>query len=186
MRGSSDSPYSLGERRERAFKMYSRGRTNKDVMEDLQVSEDTAGRYRQLYETNIRRIAAANPGLLRDVLQNTIQQLGELDQVRTEAWTNYESAATGSLKASYLSLIAKVQDQRAKLYGLFGVKHEYFVMVQQVHEVQVRLIQFMRRELCADDRRKLESFMTNDLAGYIDDTQILDEFPALPPASLEE
>lgn len=167
-RGSTASTLSLHERREKAAKLFSRGASNTQVSKELNVHPDTARRYREEYESDLITSARNNPQMLTDVLLNTMRALDELDQVRAEAWEMYEDALTEdgeprhSVRQTYLKTILTAQEQRAKLYGLFGVKAEFFAHVQNVRIVQQKLLQFMQENLCTQDRSKLEAFLTSD------------------------
>jgi hypothetical protein len=197
-KGKTKSEYSLGERRERAYELFMRGRTVIDVSRMLGVHYETASRYRQEYEQRIREVAQANPGMLREVLDNTVRALAELDQVRRAAWDEYEDAshptvmvcpnceaeieipaANRLVRNSLLNTLVKVQEQRSKLFGLFGVKAEFLSLVNSVRHVQTKLLEFMRRELCAADRQKLETLLLGELRPYMEADE---SFPALPSA----
>lgn len=183
-RGSTASELSLHERREKAGKMFSRGASNSQVAKELNVHPDTARRYREEYEADLITSARNNPQMLTDVLLNTMRALDELDQVREEAWRMYEEALTDegeprhTVRQTYLKTILSAQEQRAKLYGLFGVKAEFFAHVQNVRIVQQKLIQFMQTNLCAEDRSKLEEFLTSeDVRRFMQQSGDLPELP---------
>lgn len=160
--GKTRSPYALGARRRRAYELYSRGFTPSEVKDDLQVSLGTAVRYKTEYEESVAEEARANPTMLRNVIANTMRALRELDLVRAEAWKNYETAKTEQMKNQFLNTIVKAQDQRAKLFGLFGVKQDFFMHVAQVREQQQKLIAFMTEHLCPADRVKLEEYLVQE------------------------
>lgn len=171
---ASSSELSLSERRERAFELYLRGYTVADVARDLQVSPNTAGRYKREYEAELEEQTQSNPALLQDVLKNTFRSLEELDQVRKEAWQHYERAHSDVNRTKYMRIIINCQDQRAKLFGLMGVKQQYMVFVNNVHTVQQKIMQFMREELCDRDREKLEAYLTEELSEFMDSGPVLD------------
>lgn len=198
-RGRTASPYSLGERREKAYEMFMKGRSNKEVAEALTVDPDTASRYRKEYEDRIEVIARNNPGMLLEVIQNTIRALEEIDHIRSTAWREYEEGANGGTQEcpdcgsevpgpavgpqtrnQFLKTVLQAQEQRHKLFGLFGVKQEFFQLVQQVQDLQNRLLDFMQRELCANDRSKLEAYLS-DLRGPTAAPMVT--IPALPQES---
>lgn len=155
----SNSDLSLSERRERAFTLFSRGWTNAKIARDLHVDADTVGRYRQDYEDRMAEVLHNDPAFLRDIASNTIRMLEENEQVRREAWERYESATSDTNRVQYLNTIVKAQEQRSKLLGVLGVKHEFLLHVQNVQRVQEQLISFMRAELCASDRDKLQTYL---------------------------
>lgn len=184
-RGSTSSPYSLAERRDVAARMFSRGYSNAEVSRELRVHVDTVGRYRREYEADLVTQARNNPQMLTDVLLNTMRALDELDQVRQEAWQQYEQATNEegeprhNIRQQYLKTILQSQEQRSKLFGLFGVKSEFFAHVQNVRAVQSKLIEFMQENLCAEDRAKLERFLTSDdVQTFMQQSQQLPELPA--------
>lgn len=171
--GATASPYRLGERRRRAFELFLQGQTVSEVAEELRISLNTAIRYKKRYEGELAEQAAANPSLLRNHLENTVRALNELDLVRRKAWDSYEGSTSDQTRAQMLNIALKAQSERAKLFGLFGVKQEYFAHVQQVNLIQQRLLSFMARELCAEDRTKLELYITTELREFL-------EAPPLP------
>lgn len=170
----SNSDLTLSERRERAFQLYLKGYTVADVARDLEVAPNTASRYKSEYEEELEQQTKSNPALLQDVLKNTFRSLEELDQLRKEAWQRYERATTDGTRTKYMRIILASQDQRAKLFGLMGVKQQYMVFVNNVHAVQQKLMQFMREELCDRDRRKLEAYMTEELSEFMGEGQVID------------
>jgi hypothetical protein len=162
--GRTRSPLRLGARREKAFELFRRGFSNVEVAEEIQVSPDTAARYRKLYEDRIVEAAREQPDLLRDVLANTIRTLTELDAIRRNAWQRLEENPPDSVRSSLLNTLLKAQDQRSKLFGLLGVKQEYAAHVAKVRQQQEQLIEFMSRELCPVDREKLEEYLLDEMA----------------------
>lgn len=197
-RGKTSSDLSLSERREEAFVCFNKGWTNADVARHLSVSPDTAGRYRALWEETLQREAQTNPSLLRDVLENTIKALSELDLVRKAAWEMHDevgvhakecpecetvvtfiTSGRADQRAQALRILVSAQEQRGKLFNLFGVKAEYMQHVQQVQRMQNLLIDFMQRELCPEDRRKLELLLAAELG------EVPESLPAIPAESEE-
>lgn len=162
--GGTRSPMRLGARRQRAFELFTEGASNVEVARSLQVSPDTAGRYRKLYEEKIESQAAANPHLLRQVLPNTIKALEELEKVRAYAWERARSTESDTIRAQMMNVILKAQDQRAKLFGLMGVKQEALAFTMQVQKQQERLIQYMKENLCPADRIALDEFIVAEFA----------------------
>jgi hypothetical protein len=171
--GGTKSPLRLGARRQKAFEMFVEGASNVEVARALQISPDTAGRYKKLYDEKINEQAASNPHLLREVLPNTIRSLQELDKVRAYAWSRANETQSDTIRAQMLNVILKAQDQRAKLFGLMGVKQEALAYTMQVQKQQEALIEYMRRELCVADRAKLDDFIVSTFA---------DDLAALPTA----
>lgn len=177
-RGRTDSPYNLSQRREKAFDLFMKGWTDVNVAERLQVTAETVARYRKEYMDTIELQARSNPSMLRQVLENTIVALEENATVRKSLWEEYESGKEplecghcGALldvpgpgattRNQILKSILAAQDQRARLFGLFGVKQEYFVMVQNIQHVQEKLLDFLRTRLPADLRREVEALLTS-------------------------
>lgn len=186
-RGSTRSQLSLQQRKELANQRFTQGFTNSQIAEELGVDPTTVGQYRRQYEEQIAGEAATNPQLLRDVLANTIRALAELDVVRQSAWDEYNrsiaahhircpecdhqftevSGAGAQTRNQLLNTVTKAQEQRGKLLGLFGVKQEFFLHVQNVRIVQEHLLAFMAQHLCAEDKAKLETLLTGELAPMI-------------------
>lgn len=176
-RGSTKSKLSLSERREFASELFEKGFTVSDVARKLKVTWDTAKGYKQWWEDRLAEVAQANPAMLQDVLLNTVQSLAELDRVRAAAWRTYHTAESRQLKLQALNTIRQCQQDKAKLFGLFGVKQDFYMMVANVKVVQDRLLGFMRDELCEGDRAKLERFLTSpEMRQYMG----LPELPSLP------
>lgn len=165
--GGTKSPLRLGARRQRACEMFIEGASNVEVARALQISPDTAGRYRKLYEERINEQAVANPHLLREVLPNTIRSLAELDKVRAYAWQRANATESDTIRAQMMNVILKAQDQRSKLFGLMGVKQEALAFTMQVQKQQTQLIEYMQRELCIADRAKLEEFIVSTFANEL-------------------
>lgn len=165
----SASTLSLSERREAASTLYLKGFTVADVAKKLDITWDTAKSYKRWHEEQISKQARENPQLLSDVLKNTVAMLAELDQVKAAAWRTYHHKDTGpQTKLQALNTIRQAQNDKAKLYGLFGVKQDFFTLVASVKMVQDRVLDFLARELCADDRAKLERFlMSPELQQYM-------------------
>jgi DNA-binding CsgD family transcriptional regulator len=207
-KGRTKSKLTLSQRRERSFELFARGYTNKDVASVIGVSEETAGSYRRLYNERLHAQAASNPGFLRDVLTNTMRALEELDQIRADAWKHLENRTIKELvecpdcgaehkvkfsfpvsdqsRAQYHNVLLKAQDQRSKLFGVLGVKQEFFIAIMQVKVVQDKLLEWMAQNLCADDREALANFMQTELSEYMGGpAQAFDviDVPALEEAS---
>jgi hypothetical protein len=181
----SKSRLSLSKRRERAFELFARGYTNKDVKADLGVSGDTVANYRKLFEERVHAQAASNPEFISDVLTNTLRLLTESDQVRADAWKHLEERTvkiecpkcehgfkvkvpvTDQVRAQYHNVILKALDMRAKLFGILGVKAEMFAAVQSTQYVQAKMIEWMMKNLQPADRDSLASFMETELSEYV-------------------
>jgi transposase-like protein len=186
-RGRTDSELNLHERKRVAYDMFTRGHTNAQVASRLNVHPATVKNYREEYEEDLRSQMASNPGLLRNVLENTVRALAELDQVRQAAWDEYEAAArdieaicpncahefiagtsaSATTRNQILGQITKAQELRSKLLGLFGVKQEFLLHVQHVRMVQDTLLTFMREQLCAADKAKLEELLIGELGEHV-------------------
>lgn len=184
------SKLNLSKRRERSFELFAKGYTNTDVAKDLKVRMDTVAGYRALYNDRIHAQAAANPNFLREVLQNTIRAMDELDRIRADAWAHLEDRivktehqcpecetifvekdrvqVSDQTRAQYHNVLLKAQDQRSKLMGVLGVKQEMLVAIMQVRVVQDKMLGFMGEHLCDADRAKLETFLTSpELVEYM-------------------
>ncbi len=153
----------LRQRREVASELFSKGYSIAEVSRGMRVSYNTARRYREWYEDQLAEEAMRDPRLLDDVLKNTLRALKELDEIRTAAWADYENAAFAGSRAHFLRITLSAQEQRAKLFNLFGVKAEYMAHVQRVAQVQQKLLTFLRDELCPEDRAKLEAVLAGIL-----------------------
>jgi predicted transcriptional regulator len=186
-RGRTASGLTLQQRKSKARERFTQGFSNEQIAVELDIHPTTVGQYRREYEADLGAAARANPELLRDVLNNTVRALQELDMVRQRAWEEYESSrarhhfecpecghefdevsGTGAqTRNQLLNTITKAQEQRGKLLGLFGVKQEFFLHVQNVRVVQETLLAFMAQHLCAVDKRKLEELLTGELAPHL-------------------
>lgn len=186
-RGQTESPYDLDTRKELAYRRFAQGYRNTQIAAEIQVTPDTVARYRAAYELDISDLARSNPRMLQDVVANTLRSLNEIDLVRHSAWERIEQGGRTELiecdncehevevqfpisdqnRNSLLSTILKAQDQRAKIYGVFGVKAEFLQQVANVKIVQELLIDWMRANLCATDRAALEQFMLTELREYM-------------------
>lgn len=175
------------QRIERATELFSRGYSNMDVARDIGISRNTATAYRKIYEERLKTKTAENPRFLHDIIGNTVRQIEELDEARKALWKDYELARVGleiecesceevmlvpvasmTTRNSLMANIIKVQDQRSKLYGVIGVKAEFFAMVAGVKAVQDALLAFMSAELCPADRAKLDRYMDSpEIAQYL-------------------
>lgn len=171
-KGKTKSKLTLSERREEASELFAKGFNVSDVARRLRVSWETAKSYKLWHDERIENAATENPQLLQDVLKNTIASIGELDQIRKEAWRTYHTAESKQIKLQALNTIRQAQQDKAKLFGLFGVKQDFYVHVQNVTVVQNKILDFLSRELCEADRRKLEAFLaTPELQRYMGQAQ---------------
>lgn len=183
------SKLGLSQRRERAFECFAKGWTNTDVARDLNVHMDTVASYREKYEERIHAQAASNPNFLKDVVSNTIRSLEELDRIRADAWKHLEPRkhrvehecpecehtwrettyfdVSDQTRAQYHNVLLKAQDQRAKLFGVLGIKQEVFVAIMQVKIVQDRILEWMSTNLEGDVREALAEFLENELGEYV-------------------
>lgn len=166
-RGRTASTLSLSLRRERAYELMVRGFNNTDIAKDLQVTPDTVGRYRADYESDLAEQSARNPRLLTNVLENTNRTLVELDEVRKSAWKLYETTDRESTKLQALRTLTSANQQRAALFGLIGMKQEYLIHVQNIQNMQNALLEWMRSNLCQEDRDALERFISAELQQYM-------------------
>lgn len=183
------SKLTLSQRREKAYELFARGYTNKDVKERLHVSNDTVANYRKQYNERIHAQAAANPKLLQDVVSNVIRTLEELDQIRADAWKKMEPRTrkvkiecpecghrwkevesyevSDQTRAQYLNVLLKAQNERNKLFGVIGIKQEAFSMMMQTQIVQNRIIEWMMNNLEGDIREALANFLETELSEYM-------------------
>lgn len=188
-RGQTESPHDLDTRKEIAYRRFAQGYRNTAIAAEIQVTPDTVARYRSAYEADISDLARSNPRMLQDVVANTLRSLNEIDLVRHNAWERIEQGGRVQLvecdncehevevefpisdqnRNGLLSTILKAQEQRAKIYGVFGVKAEFLQQVANVKIVQELLIGWMRNNLCETDRAKLEEFMVTELREYMGD-----------------
>jgi transposase-like protein len=168
----------IGQRREAASTLFAKGYTNAEVSREMGVHPDTVTRYRAWHEQQLNAAARSNPHLLRDVLGNTLRSLEELDRVRAEAWKQYEASGLPSVKKDFLKISLQAQSERAKLFGLMGVKQDTMIYINGVKELQDKLIDFMQKELCPEDRVKLEEYLQETFADQLQDVST--------PADLEQ
>lgn len=150
----------LHERREEAASLFLKGFSVSEVAKRLGVTWDTAKGYKQWHEDRISHEAATNPQLLSDVLRNTIESLQEKDQIRAAAWRTYHTSISQQVKLQALNTARAASSDKDKLYGLLGVKQDFYVLVQNVTVVQNLILEFLQRELCEDDKTKLEDFLS--------------------------
>lgn len=158
----------IGQRRETAGQFFSKGYTNAEVAREMGIHPDTVTRYRRWYDDKLAEQVRANPHMLRDVLGNTLRSLEELDRVRAEAWKNYEATQLPSIKKDFLKISLAAQSERAKLFGLMGVKQDTMIYINGIKELQDKLLDFMQKELCPADRTKLEEYLQETFADQLD------------------
>lgn len=204
-RGRTNSPIPLRERKKMAWDMFSRGFTSDQVRAKIQVTTETVSEYRRQYESELRQQMLDNPGLLRNVLENTVRGLEELDQARRALWEEYDGAihpvmlvcphcdqdiehlqvTSPSTRNQILGNIMKSQELRSRMLGLFGVKQEFLLHVQSVRAIQEALLGFMRENLCSEDKVKLERMLTEELGAHLDQTHSMPvlQITELGPAS---
>lgn len=163
-RGRTSSPLSRSARLERASNLYARGYSIADVARELSVSPDTASRYKKQYDESLKDQARLNPDLLQDVLRNTFQSLRELEQVQQQAWTRYEGAQTDQTRAAFLNTALKAQEQKAKLFQLFGVKATFLAKVAHIQAQQRAFITFLgEANFCDRDRDLIAEFLASQV-----------------------
>lgn len=180
----------LKQRREKAFELFLKGYSDAEVAQRIKVTRQTASNYRRKYEQSVHAEARNNPALLREVLANTMRSLQELERVRSEAWRSMEDrlvehefscAECGAenivsfteplsdqARTQYLNVLLKAQDQRAKLFGVIGVKADMLVAVAQVKIAQEKLIEWMAHNLEGATREALANFLENELSQFLD------------------
>jgi transposase-like protein len=158
----------IRQRQEAAYTFFKRGYTNAEVAREIGIHPDTVTRYRRKYDEELQEAVRESPHLLRDVLGNTLRSLQELEEVRQAAWRDYQEASSATAKKGFLDLAIKAQSERAKLFGLMGVKQDTLVYINGIKEVQDKLMDFMTRELCPADRAKLEKYLTETFADQLE------------------
>lgn len=168
MPGQRRHQMGLGQRKEKARELFTKGYRNAEVAREIGVHPDTVTRYRREYDQSIKDAAQANPNLLRDVVQNTVQSLEHLDNVRAEAWKMYEQAETKQVKATFLNTVLKAESERAKILGLMGVKGDTLAFVQRVKEQSDALRNYMQEHLCENCRPLLIDFVVQNFADDLD------------------
>lgn len=184
-RGKTKSTMSLKQRREKAFDLFLKGYSDLEVAQRLKVTRQTVNNYRRRYEETIHDEARSNPTLLREVVANTMRSLHELERVRSEAWKSMEDRTveaeftctecgevnvvrhsepvSDQSRTQFLNVLLKAQDQRAKLFGVIGVKADMLVAVAQVKIIQEKIIRFIQTELDAASRERLEAFLIAEM-----------------------
>lgn len=188
-RGVNTSGLNRQQRLERSFEMFAKGYRNVDVRRRLKISADTCRRYRQLYEEHLQHEVTDNPRMLTDVLGNTVRVIEEIDLVKKDAWGRLDKRQgrehyceecechiplSISEAVALERVILETTQQRMRLFGLLGVKQEYFIHVQRIQLIQAKIIEFLQSELCEDDRRKFERFMAQVIPASLEAPVILD------------
>lgn len=184
-RGVNRSGLNRTQRLERAFAYFDKGYGNADVTRILKISRETTRKYRRLYEEDIQTRVSENPRMLTDVLGNTIRVIGEIDLVRKDAWARLDDdkrkrshrcpecgchhRLAANEATAFQKVILDAADKRMRLFGLLGVKQEYFIHVQRIQLLQTKIIQFLETELCDEDRRKFEQFLQREVMSSTDD-----------------
>lgn len=177
-KGQTRSPYNRSQRKAISRRLFLRGYSDADVARKLRVDYSTARRYREEWERDTQRAARDNPHILKDILANTIKALEELDEIRRECWEQYNDKKTSApMKQGYLNTMLRAQEQRVKILGVFGVKQEFLLHLQQVQLFQAQLLGFLQRELCGADRDKLVAFLegVNQQASNIVEGELVDD-----------
>jgi len=175
-KGKTASTMTRKVRLDHAFTYFKQGMTNAQVARNLKVHPDTITTYRHKYEEHLLLVKENNPGVLMDVLGNTLRSLEELDLVRADAWARLQEAEphccqecglecgcyvtlNAQSAATLHNVVLKAMDQRTKLFGLLGVKQDVFLHIQQVSELQNKLLEFLQTQLCEIDRVRLQLFL---------------------------
>lgn len=207
-RGRTKSKLTLGERRRKAGDLFAKGFSDDEVARELRVTRQTVNSYRRRYEEELHDEARKNPTLLREVLANTMRSLSELDRVRAEAWKHLKNRKTTEVlecqecghlnevaiayevsdqaRTQYLNVLLKAQDQRAKLFGVIGVKADMLVAVAQVKVIQDKVIDFIQRELGPESRAKLEAFLVKEMPQLALETDPTDAFEVVDGEVIED
>jgi hypothetical protein len=195
-RGRTRTSKKLADRRLEAFECFSQGYTDVATAAKVGVTRQTVAAYRRIYEEQLQARVAANPGLLQNVLQNTLRVLDEIDQVREDAWkrikeryvrTRLECPECGhswkelvqvpvsdQTRTQLHNVLLKAADQRAKLFGLLGVKAEMLAHIEAVNTVQRIMLAWMGENLCSEDREKLARLLETELRGYLNVAPVLE------------
>lgn len=207
-RGRTRSKLSLKQRRTKAFDLFNKGYDDAEVARRCSVTRQTANNYRKIYERQIHEEARQNPTLLREVLANTMRSLKELDQIRSEAWKNLDDRkivesvecyncgeeieftlfhpVSDQSRSQYLNVLLKAQDQRAKLFGVIGVKADMLVAVAQVKIIQQKILEWMATNLEGAAREALAVFLENELAEYLNEQSPMNALDVIDVRSVEE
>lgn len=176
MRGKSSSTLNRSERLERSYELFAKGYSQADVARKLAVHKATAAAYKRRYEAQLQDQVKAHPDLLNDVLGNALRILTEGDYIRKDVWKylakrkphvcencmencGCDEPLPPSAVIGYHNTLLKAQEQRMKVFGLLGVRQEYFIKVQQIEALQRQLLDFMATNLCLEDRARLEQFL---------------------------
>lgn len=189
-KSSKPKKATLRERRDRAAVLFSQGYNVTDVAREMGVSRTTATDYKKRYEESLAQEVKDNPGFLRDAVANTVRTLRELDEIRKNAWNTlndklprsvetkcpncgemveheYRDAPSDQTRTQMLNVLLKSGEQRAKLFGLLGVKQEVLIEIQSVNIVQNRIMAWLTENLQGDQREALASFVEVELAPFI-------------------
>lgn len=186
-KGKHRSALSRFERIELASEIYRRGGTPSDVARKVKVSRQTAYTYREIYEAQLVEKAAKNAHQLSNHPLNAQRMLDELEEARRLAFQEFQKADRKTkiqcpeceediivqipdpdVKAKFLGLILKAQQDRAKLLGALGVKADTLAAVAAVKFVQDAMLKWMMENLCQVDRDALAGFlMSPDMLPYM-------------------
>lgn len=167
-KGKTLSTMNLSQRREKAFTCFLQGWNNADVARELKVIPETVARYRAEYKEQIDQEARQNPRLLLEVVPNTVLSLHELEAVRKAAWDEFNNNRDRpAIRQQALRVLSSIQGERAKLLGLAGLKPEFLVHLQNVQHVQQRILDWMRTNLCPEDREKLARFLETEMKDFM-------------------
>jgi hypothetical protein len=181
-RGRTNSSLSLGARKQKAVELFTRGWTPSAVAAEIGVTVGTAKRYHDQYEQDIAEQARAHPNLLREVVKNTIGALAEIEQLRQEAWRNYEDTANPQTRVAFLNTARAATADKHKVLQLFGVKAEYMAQVAVIQANQQKLLEFLAGHAwCDDDKLAVIEFLEHQINGDVLDFGATN----LPPAPVD-
>lgn len=207
-RGKTKSTKTLGERREAAYRLFRRGYTDVEVARKVKVTRQTAANYRKLYEAELGELVLSNPDLLRDALKNTFRNLGEIDEVRENAWKQLdrkeaviefhcdECGNDGEVvvleppgddaRTKYLGVILKSTEMRAKVLGTLGIKTEVLAAIADLRQTQDAVLRWLSENLDGDQRMALAEFLEGpQLAGYQNGTRQASALDAIDAQAIE-
>lgn len=186
-RGKSRSKHSRSERIEIASEYFRRGYGPTEVARKLKISRNTAARYKEIYEERLEARAAKNAHQFNNHPLNAQRMLDELEEARRLAFDEFKKADRKAMvtcehceeemiiavpdpdvKAKFLALILRAQQDRSKLFGALGVKADVLAAISAVKFVQEQMLKWMTDNLCVADREKLMAFlMSPEMAPYM-------------------
>ncbi len=184
----------LQDRKAEALRMYSQGASPERVAQRLEVSLETARRYKREFKEEIAREASQSTGLLSSTLPSMIETLNSISKVEFEAWEGYErdskpvdvpcpecgeslhiDAAPSNSLQSWLKLALEAQKEKAKVFGVVGIKPEVQARNNAIETMHTLILNFMSTQLDSIAREKVQQFVNTPemrrLAGILESGQ---------------